>query len=59
MEKRILHETSNLYLNERLEICLNGTNYAIVIGKAKSVDQAKRVMERLERYPKSLREIHS
>ena len=52
---KILFETKNLYLNEQLEICLNGLTHAVVVGKAKTIEQAKRVMGRLERYPEQLR----
>lgn len=54
----ILHETDNLYLNTKLEICLNGATHAVVIGRVKTVEQAKRVMTRLERYPHQLRKMH-
>lgn len=57
--RTILHETANLYLNGRLEICLNGITHAVVIGKAKSIEQAKRVMANLERHPKSLTRLHN
>jgi len=55
--KKILHETKNMYLNSKLEICLNGASYAVVVGKANSIEQAKRCMERLERYPENLRRM--
>lgn len=54
-ENEILHETENMYLNSKLEICVNGTTHATVIGRAKTVEQAKRVMEKLERYPANLK----
>lgn len=57
--KHILHETKNLYLNSRFEICLNGDTHAVVVGKVKSknLDAAKRTMERLEQYPDNLRRM--
>lgn len=57
--KHILHETKNLYLNSRFEICLNGDTHAVVVGKVKSknLDAAKRTMERLEQYPEQLRRM--
>jgi len=54
-EAEILYETSDLYLNSKLEILLNGATHAVVVGKATSLEQAKRVMEKLERYPRQLR----
>ncbi len=47
-ESTILHETANLYLNSDLEICLNQSTHAVVVGKAKSVDSAKATMDALE-----------
>lgn len=55
---KILHETENLYLNHKLEICLNGKTHAVVIGVAKNIDHAKSVMEKLEKYPKYLRQMY-
>lgn len=53
-ERKILHETEHTYLNNRFEICLNGVTHAVVIGKVQTIEHAKRVMERLERYPQHL-----
>lgn len=54
----ILLETANLYLNRKLEICLNGNTHALVVGTARNVEHAKRVMEKLERYPAALRKAY-
>ncbi len=57
-ESNILHETANMYLNKQLEICLNGATHAVVVGKAKSLEHGKKVMEKLERHPKNLRAMY-
>lgn len=37
-----------MYLNAKLEVCLNGATHAVVVGKVKSIEQGERVMRRLE-----------
>lgn len=54
----IIHETDNLYLNSKMEVCLNGTTYAVVVGKVKSLEQAVRFMNKAELYIDNLRAMY-
>lgn len=56
-EAEILHETENMWLNSKLELCLHMSTHSVIIGKAKTIEQAKRVMGKLELYPSSLEEL--
>lgn len=61
-ETDILFETENLYLikkKDKFSIYLNGATHAVLVGEKKDLDSAKKTMERLEKYPKNLREFHN
>jgi hypothetical protein len=61
-ESDILHETANLYLCQRgnkLELCLNGHTHAVVVGNPKTVEDGKRVMAKLEKYPQNLKYLRN
>lgn len=54
---KILHETKNMYVNEKLEICWNVAVGALLVGKAKDLASAIRFCERAERYPDNFRKM--
>lgn len=54
----ILHETENMYLNDRMEVCLNGITHAVVIGKSRNLEHGKAAMAKLEKYPLYLRHMY-
>jgi hypothetical protein len=57
-----IHHTANLALFETgggLEIHLQGSTHAVLVGKPKSVDAAKRFMENVEKHIGNLRKFHN
>ena len=58
-ESTIIHESANLWVNEALEILLIGSTCSVVVGKAKTIEQAKRCVRRLEMYVGNLRKLYS
>lgn len=60
-ESDILHETLNLCLcrtGNNLQILLVGLTHSIVVGCPRDIESGKRAMERLERYPETLRAMY-
>jgi len=60
-EADIVLETKNLVLfrtQSGLALCVKSITHSVVVGHPISVDTARRTMERLERYPKNIRQMY-
>ena len=51
----ILFESKYFWVSDSFEVNLNLGTFSMLIGINKSLDEAKRLIERLERYPKNLK----
>lgn len=55
---KIVHETKNMYLakvKDGFEICCNGVTHAVLVGKVKTEEKGRDLMEKLEKHSENLR----
>jgi hypothetical protein len=55
MESGISHSTEYFWVNNKNEVHLNTGTHSFLIGKSKDLESAKKLIEKLEKYPKNLK----